>query len=349
MAYLGKYIRQILSRQEAVILPGFGSLVIRQGGGVSTNDGRIDPMGVVIKFDAEHPKDDGKLAGEYAKGENIDAEEARQQLLELIDAIKFKLDKGEQYDLDLVGSFSRDDDNRVRFNKDPNWIIDPDLFGLPTLDLLELEEEEKQTGQESAQGTGVTQAKPSAEAAPIQKEPVAMKKKMADRAPVNKWRIIWIVIGALIIVLFLILIIPNKNNEFGIKVSKDGLVMKENIVGEDLQDAEEVNELHTDETEQANEEVTGQESTDQDAEESQTTVETSNNYFIIAGSFAELSNATELMESLKAEGFPSEIIITESRLYRVSVQSYPEKQHAIDDLDRIKGHPGLGSCWVWSR
>jgi len=55
------------------------------------------------------------------------------------------------------------------------------------------------------------------------------------------------------------------------------------------------------------------------------------------------------MESLKAEGFPAEIIMTESRLYRVSVQSYPEKQQAVDNLARIKAHPGLGSCWVWSR
>lgn len=345
MAYLGKYIRQILSRQEAVILPGFGSLVISQGGGVSTADGRIDPMGVLIKFDAEHPKDDGKLAKEYAEGENIDTAEAGQQVLELIDAIKFKLDKGEQYDLDLVGTFTRDDDNRVRFDKDPNWIIDPDLFGLPSLDLLELEEDDEQ-------------------APPTQKEPVAMKNRseaklgeakgrakiMANRAPVNKWRIIWIVIGALIIVLVLILLIPTKNGESGIKFSKDGLVMKDNVVGEDLQNAEESNELHTDEIEQESEPSDTQEAVqEQEVNETQTPVETTNDFFIIAGSFAELRNATELMESLKAEGFSSEIIMTESRLYRVSVQSYVEKQQAIDDLDRIKQHPGLGSCWVWSR
>ena len=143
MAYIGKYIRQILSRQEAVTLPGFGSLVISQSSGVSSGAGRLDPPGVVIRFDAEHPRDDGKLAAEYTAGEQLDPEEARQQVLELIDAIKFKLDKGEKYDLDLVGTFSRDDDNRIKFSKDPNWIIDPELFGLPSLDLLELEEEEK--------------------------------------------------------------------------------------------------------------------------------------------------------------------------------------------------------------
>ncbi|MFC2129519.1 SPOR domain-containing protein [Bacteroidota bacterium] len=344
MAYLGKYIRQILSRQEPVILPGFGSLIISQSAGVAADKSKIDPPGIVIKFDAEHPKDDGKLAAEYAAGENIDPGEAGQQVLELIDAIKFKMDKGEKYDLDLVGTFSRDDDNRVRFDKDPNWIIDPDLFGLPTLDLLELEDEPgptKENTMSSAKDPATVKSTP-AKKDPVQKEAVAMKKKMANRAPVNKWAIIWIVIGTLIIVLALILLIPSKNGDYGIEFSRDGIVLKENVVGEDLQDAEESNELVTEEVEQ---EVVQE----QEVVENQIPVVSENNFFVIAGSFQSLQNASELMESLKAEGFPSEIIMTESRLYRVSVQSYPEKQQAVDDLGRIKAHPGLGSCWVWSR
>ena len=115
MAYFGKYIRQILSRQEPVVFPGFGSLVMVRGKGINTDDSTIEPPGMIVKFDPNHPKSDGKLAEEYAKGEKIEHEEARQQLLELVDAIKFKLDKGEIYNLSLVGSFSRDDDNRVIF------------------------------------------------------------------------------------------------------------------------------------------------------------------------------------------------------------------------------------------
>ncbi|MEX2369793.1 MAG: hypothetical protein WD578_02215, partial [Bacteroidales bacterium] len=141
MAYLGKYIRQILSTQEPVILPGFGSLVPTEGKGVAGSEGKIEPPGTVIRFDATHPKGDGKLAEEYARGEQMDQEEARQQVLELVDAIKFKLDKGEKYELASVGTFTRDDDNKIHFRKDPNWVIDPDEFGLSSLELLELEDE----------------------------------------------------------------------------------------------------------------------------------------------------------------------------------------------------------------
>ncbi len=350
MAYLGKYIRQILSKQEDVILPGFGSLTISQGSSIAIEKGRIDPPGAVIRFDGEHPKEDGKLAAEYALGENIDPDEARQQVLELVDAIKFKLDKGEQFSLELVGVFTRDDENRIRFDKDPNWIIDPDLFGLPSLDLLELEEEEiekekpdeksKPTKKKSVEKPELIKKK----SVPVQKEPTPMKKKMAKRAPVNKWKIIWIIVGTLIIVLVTILLIPTKNNDYGIEFSRDGIVLRENTVSDDLRGAEVTNQLVTEEDNQV----------EQDKQEAvspvlQKPVEMINNFFIIAGSFQGLQNATELMESLKDEGFPAEIIVTDSRLYRVAVQSYPEKQKAVDDLVRIKAHPGLGSCWIWSR
>lgn len=356
MAYLGKYIRQILSRQEPVILSGFGSLTFSKSDGLSSARGKIDPPGLRIRFDGEHPKDDGKLAAEYALGENIDPEEARQQVLELVDAIKFKLDKGEKFSLELVGEFTRDDDNRIYFEKDPNWIIDPDLFGLPSLDLLELEEEENDS--EAVKEESLPEKR---ESKPAQKETQDMKnrgavepgeaksraRKMANRAPVNKWKIIWIIAGSLIVVLILILLIPSKNSDYGIEFSKEGIVMKENMVGDDEQPVEETNRLVTEGEDQS--EQTDQVALGASQVETNSFVEITNNFFIIAGSFAELQNATELVESLKSEGFSAEIIITENRLYRVAVQSYPEKQQAFDDLAQIKAHPGLGGCWVWSR
>ena len=72
MAYFGKYIRQILSRQEPVIFPGFGRLIIQEGKGVKGEDGKIDPPGAVIRFDPEHPKDDMKLDYDYTAGGGID-------------------------------------------------------------------------------------------------------------------------------------------------------------------------------------------------------------------------------------------------------------------------------------
>jgi cell division septation protein DedD/nucleoid DNA-binding protein len=382
MAYLGTYIRQLLSNREQVILPGFGSLVITEGKGVAGDDGKIEPPVPVVRFDPTHPLGDGKLARAYAEGEGIEPEEARQQLLELVDAIKFRLDKGESYKLDQVGVFSRDDDNRILFRKDPGWVIDPDAFGLETLDILELDSEDADgagvTGAEDAGGEklaggdkhagsekhtgGGKQAEGGSEqevakkggsrrgTEPVRKSsgvPIEGSVRRVERKPVNKWKIIWIVVGSLIAVLVLILLIPSGN---GIEFGREGIVIRESEetvapdklspdVGKDLKEEQ------------------GKTPVDQPVDEQETPAEMpgvqpkapEHNYFIIAGSFQNLQNATELMNELQAKGFPAEMITTENRMYRVSVQSYAERDQAIRELPRVKSESGMDGAWVMTR
>ena len=345
MAYLGTYIRQILSERESVVFPGFGSLIITEGRGTKGADGKIEPPGPVVIFDPTHPKSDGKLAEVYAGSENVDPEEARQQLLELVDAIKFKLDKGEKYTLEQVGTFSRDDENRVHFTKDPSWVIDPDTFGLESLDILELESEqaEQQEPAREDEPTGKSDLSTG-----FKEDPVLSGDKPTmhaiQRRPVNKWKIIWIVVGSLIAVLALILLIPSGNNvEFG----KEGIVIREIDEGRDSSAGDHSMKPAGDDASV----------TDQEKEEEEIMVDESsitppvqqNRYFIIAGSFQNLQNATELMNSLKSAGFPAEMIITENRLYRVSIKSYAEKEEAIRDLSRVKAESGVSSAWVMTR
>ncbi len=416
MAYLGQYIRQMLSAREPVILPGFGSLVIAEGSGKKGPDGKIDPPGAIILFDATHPKGDGKLAEEYAAGEGLDPEEARQQVLELVDAIKFRLDKGENYQLDLVGTFSRDDDNKVHFTKDPNWVIDPEVFGLSPIDLLELEGDEKtdeeeedsadilkqedeaegevqptesmfqegsgESGEESALDTkeqsspettdmtGTDEHEESVTESPESQEDElteSFTKSKPDRdttsfavtqqsdvieKPARKRRgrlIFWIVASVLVATLAIILLIPSDN---GIKIGKEGIVIKESgseagnteSPVEDQQAAGQELNTQTDE----NQEEQGIEDAGANEEEAPVP-QTVNKYFIIAGSFQNLANASELMESLKAGGYSSEIIITENRMYRVTVRSFETKDAALRGLEEIRSNPGLERAWVLTR
>ena len=330
MSNLATTIRRMLSRKEAVILPGFGTLLIAESKGTADGSGRIDPPGLIVRFDATHPKEDGKLAQEYADVKEIEHEEAHQQVLELVDAIKFSLDKGEEHQLERVGTFSRDDDNRIHFHKDPGWILDPSLFGLSTLELLELEDEDERASLQDA-GTGdsekesVSVGEPTVEkTAAAQKTESVVEPPRARRRPVNKWGIIWIVIGSLAAVLVIILLIPTNNDvEFG----RDGIVIKDANT-EDLQDQEASSEVEFEDTgndADLGEEVsdtrdTGAVGSEEDPDTGQPDLNR-NRYFIIGGSFQKLPNATELMNQLKSEGFQSEIIITENRMYRVSVQS----------------------------
>lgn len=352
MAYFGKYIRQILSKQEAVIFPGFGSLIIQESKGGKGEDGKIDPPGAIIKFDSTHPLSDGKLAEEYSRGEEIDLEEARQQLLELVDAIKFKLDKGESYDLQLVGKFSRDENNHILFQQDPNWIIDPELFGLTSLDLLELEPEPEPEKQESAPAEKevkkeelATKNKKDAKEKDSKIIPETKKSSSGTkRRPVNKWKIIWIVIGSLISVLILILLLPTGNENNAIEFGKDGIVIRNNQRDNNSGDEKTDHAATTKNVDQLHQ---GEENERQIPEAETPIVE--NQYFVIAGSFQNIRNAKDLSDKLKAKGFPSEIIFTESRLYRVSVHGYASKEEALNDLTRIKATPGLENAWLWKK
>ena len=381
MATIGTYVKQLLLKKERVILPGFGNLEVGEGSW-QKEEGRLDPPGPVVRFDASYSRDDGKLAEAYAAGEGIDREEAQQQVLELVDAIKFALDRGLEYTLEPVGVFRRNEDHKIFFTKNPEWVIDPDLFGLESLDLLELEEEKEEAGavlqDNLSPGTPEEeQEAPSGEASrPVsekhtqskQKEPPMTPSRPAaqkSRAPVNKWKIIWIVTGSLIAVLVLFLLIPvNNQGGFGLEFGKDGIMItdgqnRDDTPGEGTGEtsppgAAGLNGTGTDEPGMEGNgsgesaapgvSVPGEEG-EQDADEPVTAPR----YYIIAGSFGDLDNATGLMDDLKSQGFPAELIRTENRMYRVAVKSYRSKQQAIDDLSYVKKYTGMEGCWVLSR
>jgi len=143
MATITDCIRQILLEGETVVFPGFGSLIIKEN--KSSKEGQIVPPGKTVSFTTDTPAGNEKLSACYARTAEIDPEEARQQVLELADAIRFAFDKGENYTLTGVGVFSRNDDNKIIFTRDPMFVLEPENFGLSSLDLLELDQEEGET------------------------------------------------------------------------------------------------------------------------------------------------------------------------------------------------------------
>ena len=73
-----------------------------------------------------------------------------------------------------------------------------------------------------------------------------------------------------------------------------------------------------------------------------------NNFFIVAGSFKHLKNASDLQDQWRAQGYEAEVMVTENRMYRVSVASFLTKNEAEKALAGIKAVPGLESCWLLS-
>ena len=331
---IGKYIKNLLEDRTRVILPGFGNLkVVLIEGKKTGTEKRLDPPGKSVKFDAGFSKDDGVLAEAVAAGEVLELEEANQRVLELVDAIKFSLDKGEDFVLPETGTFTRDADGKVHFIMDPAWVLEADLYGLESMELLELEDPQNEeeavgdAGREARKSTGVT------ELAPPKPKPKS-----------NRYRVIWLVAAALIVVLVVLILIPSDEPDNGERRRLFDRKPDREIVD---QPEEAVEEQPAGEQEQAVDPEALQQEAEVEVEEPQV-VEESPNFFIIAGSFSKLKNASDLQDQLNSKGYSAEVMITENRMYRVSVASFASKSEAERELNRIKTEPGLESSWLLS-
>ena len=436
---IGKTIKQLLEERKRVILPGFGNLeVLDSGSGVPASGKRINPPGLIIKFDTSFNKDDGVLAGAFAEVGGIDKEEAKQQVLELVDAIRFALDKGEPYPLSEAGQFRRDEEGKIHFQPDAAWVLEPGQYGLDSMDLLELDDlpgaetEPVAEPEVKKEGLGIVKAeikpeerpeeakkeqrkpetlepkvdkpddtvadapakeeskpeapkpespKPEApkpeppkpeppkppKARPEAPKPVATRTsqptpvshepwKVDTKRRSGLWRAIWIVTGVLIVVLVVLIAVPSSKSE---RFGKRDRSKLPDYVEKSMNGTEETTTTEG----KATTEGTGQAEVEEpvlsetkpvvsepeQAEPAQ--VETPlipNNFYIVAGSFSKLQNASELQDQLKAKGYPAEVMVTENRMYRVSVDSYATRSEAESSLARMKSEPGMGACWLLS-
>ena len=324
----------LLEDGKRVILAGFGNLEIKAPEGPEPPSGkRISPPGTRVRFDTGFSKDDGELAAVLAAGEDLNSDEAHQRVLELVDAIKFALDKGEDYLLPDAGTFSRDEDGKIRFQADSSWVIEPDQYGLESMDLLELEElSEEKSEKKGIETASVSKTAPAVDP-PSKLTPIVPP---TPKRKSRKWLLIWLVVAALISVLVVLVLIPAQEGE---EESKERRLFNRKAATEEV-------DQDVSSPEQQDAEITEQEEEPEVVEP--LPVDKTHSFFIIAGSFQNLKNASDLQDQLNARGYEAEVMVTENRMYRVSVASYASKEEAEKGLFDITSEPGLQSCWLLS-
>ncbi|MGQ1889545.1 SPOR domain-containing protein [Thermophagus sp. OGC60D27] len=73
-------------------------------------------------------------------------------------------------------------------------------------------------------------------------------------------------------------------------------------------------------------------------------------YFLIAGSFANSSNAESFKKELTQQGFDAQVIIREgginSEFYKVSYMGFKNKKEAISRMVKERQSPGKEDVWV---
>ena len=72
--------------------------------------------------------------------------------------------RGRPIPLADAGIFSRDDEGKIHFQPNPSWVLEPDHYGLGSMDLLELEdlpEVEDESNRDFFPEQGTTRKKPN--------------------------------------------------------------------------------------------------------------------------------------------------------------------------------------------
>jgi nucleoid DNA-binding protein len=360
-----EYIKDQLLFNDSVTLPGLGSFEIRKTAS-RIQDKIIIPPAVQVIFNPGKTLDDGALAKSIAAAEEISKEEATQKLLEYIDEILFALNKGEEYIFPGFGKLFRDSENVFRFDKDPDYKIELESYGLESFELDPIEDllKEVQISDTEKIVNETAQVKNKQNSSKTKVEKVEVQNNFSKtnepthKIPLpkenkNNRNIFWILTGAVIVILISFVIIRMTTDLLdgtGLSVFSKGQSDKPEIFPEDENwDVEsnlngDLGEAIDSMTLQENALNMQESSEPQDVNVSGTSEYVE--FHIIAGSFKDKEKAGILQQALTLQGYPALVIQQGDQLYRVSAISFKDKGKGLEELSRFKQKTKNNAAWL---
>jgi len=128
---LSTYIKDLLYRYECVIIPGFGAFLTQyRPASIDPKSDTFYPPSKEVGFNGQLQTNDGLLANHVAAVENCSYELALQRIRTLAREWTQTLMAGEEVELDRIGSFSYQTDDRVVFQPAGLENFDKNAFGL---------------------------------------------------------------------------------------------------------------------------------------------------------------------------------------------------------------------------
>ncbi len=369
-----QYSQEVLIFSGKLILPGFGCIKVEKQPAVA-DKGKFTPPSSRLIFDQSISMDDEVLSTKISEAEEIDREESKQMVMEFIDQIKFAIDRGDIYKIEGLGTLSRNENNDIVIERDPEFILDFESYGLESFELDEFADEEgfveetekdekkeeilekpdvpDDTGlkEKDEKFVGLTEEKISEETSEQSWEGEEITEE--DSRSANRG-VVWVILGLVVIIVSGIFLyqpitdfISNRNNSF------DFLKDDELSIDDDFSDAEEgefsfdklVDELEGD-IDSATSIENAMNISEPGFNSPRPLNENFTEYHIIAGSFRDFENAKELQQSLTLEGYQSLIIEPGNGIYRVSAMSFTDKPTALVKLIEFRDKSGLSEAWL---
>ena len=343
-------IYQLVCDNDCVIIPGFGGFVTnRFPADVDFSKQEFYPPSRKVAFNENLSLSDGLLLNYISQTENVSWADAEQIVKSFVDELNEKLSDSKTLTFDDLGSFSCRTGSLVFVPNSANLL--DEAFGLATFNFPLLP----------------SVSKPRIESAIIKGIPDKNGKKNR-RGRAIAWSLSAVAVIAGLVCMSLYMgwfdrLFGNGDDNtmlagFGVSANNEQVVeaAEEAIADEQTADFAEIQEVVAEETESqdlaseevlADEEITTEEPVATSVETSVVAVNTTEyKVHIIAGCFANYSNAENVYKDLSSRGLSPQILPLNKGLYKVSVKGFATTADACAELQGLKELTGNDSLLV---
>lgn len=361
MKAIESYIVSLLHEQDCVILPEFGGLVLNKDSAAFDEiKNKVSPPGKRVSFNPRLTANDGSLVYAVSIGEQIPYDDAQVKVLEFVARLKKGLNTEGKAELTGIGSFKKEL-GKIIFRPSNFLKFDRDAFGLNPFHVAPLEETKdlRQQPVELKNTRKPIMDTPKKENtrkdAPKPKKEEAPKVVVEKKEEKEKRRFPWV--AAVLLIPFIgyiswvlisagafeanyqfqasdLLPFSSSPSEPVVSDQNEGLADDSILVENETPMEEDVDST--------NNEVEIVEVSEPEYKD----VPLSNGRFhVIVGAFTSEYNANKLVEKLNTQGYSAQVVDQGNGMYRVSAQSFPSKNDAVNNLSSIQQELNPGA-WI---
>jgi hypothetical protein len=325
------FIRDLILSSDCVILRGFGGFdTSLKTALLDKNKRSITPPGKKITFRPDWTKDNGILENYIAKSLNIEPEKASKYISLYVYDILTRIENEGGIQLEGIGKFRKNKSRGLEFFELEEETYLADSFGLDTLDI---------------------------EVPPSLKETSSMP-QIVPILPRRRKRTRWFVlIGLLFLSVIIISLILYSGMEgvsfFNFSKKADKAANKSEIIvfGEKsdvLQDSVKLAIEQTLDKSTTPKKALSPTIQTEIVKSNETSGQTEQIYYLVAGSFKSLKNANILKRKLENKGFNPELLPGENKYVKVIVGKFTDKNEAVSEMQRIRSQVKQ-SVWLMEK
>lgn len=345
--HIARYINDLLYNHDCVIIPGLGGFVCSyRPAKIHPVQHQFYPPSKTILFNRELQNNDGLLANRMVSLENISYEEALKSIGAFVNEMMAALNDGTRVRMEQIGIFHLDEEGNIQFEQDHRVNHLKNAYGLPGL-VSPPVIRQRQTVYQPA--------------VPVFRDRKPQRTSRGSRKAV-RWSLV-VIPSALLFGLIAFNMNSFKQavtNEtslfpfFETRTEQPVTVQQaENnhatVLSLDISDQNTAKEGESEINEDITENIAPVSKTETEEIKAGPVADAKpepvkkevlpavKQYYLIAGSFAEVENAENLMSEYRDKGYEPAVIGKASNGYhRVSIAAYPDKREALAELRRVR-------------